>query len=407
MTFNYKEMEMSFFCHLPKEVAEEIMLWVPADSLVRLKLLNKSWHSFISGLINDLEFVDRHLYITKNMPTSTSLVFNNPCSHVDHDGRDCYAKMFSLLTISSGDGYGSNNKDHIVSVSEDLNVPCLRNESCRWDQWAWAYHCDGIICLVKLYGTIMLCNPALQESRILPQSNKAIVGVAPFGMGFGYDAIADDYKFVAIWSFPSRTAKAEVYTLRTDCWREINMPQELCKYYTQGYPYLDGLSWRGNCYWLLRNLVNGDAILCFNMCDEEFHITPLPNLENSAAAASSYWLELFVWNDSVALLVSSEGNVSFEYQFFVMNNGVNGACSWTKQLVIGPVIPGVIVKLSSWKKDEFFIHLVEDIDESKDGQLISYNFHTKKIRDIAVRDVDRLWHWACFYVKSLISVKRR
>ncbi|POO03406.1 hypothetical protein TorRG33x02_006110 [Trema orientale] len=71
---------------------------------------------------------------------------------------------------------------------------------------------DGLICLVNGFGSVMLCNPALQEFRVVPPSeyaddfNKHMVG----GIGFGYDSRCDDYKIVQI---SSHRAVADLYSL--------------------------------------------------------------------------------------------------------------------------------------------------------------------------------------------------
>ena len=76
---------------------------------------------------------------------------------------------------------------------------------------------------LKTNGTMILCNPALPESRILPKSKNAIYGKT-IVTGFGYDSRANDYKVVAIW-FPFvglDEVEVYVYTLGFDSWREIN-----------------------------------------------------------------------------------------------------------------------------------------------------------------------------------------
>ncbi|POO03407.1 hypothetical protein TorRG33x02_006120 [Trema orientale] len=62
--------------------------------------------------------------------------------------------------------------------------------------YARTYHYDGLICLFNGYGSVMLCNPALNEFRVLPLSYYAddFDKYKVRGVGFGYDSRADDYK---------------------------------------------------------------------------------------------------------------------------------------------------------------------------------------------------------------------
>ena len=381
---------MASFCHLPKEVMEEIMLFVPADSLVQLKRVNKCWYSIISALINDTTFVAKHLLITR-IQSSPSLLFNLPSHSADHQ-----LITLPLLNIFNDD---DDNNDHFFSVTEALNLPVNWNPIYQsWD----IHHCDGILCLVhKTNGTMILFNPALQESRILPKSKNAIDCRSPIVIGFGYDSRANDYKVVAIWFPFGGLAKVEVYTMGFDSWREINFSEDLSDCIEDAF--LDGVFLKGIFYWLLHSdafLEEVCETLCFNLCNEEFDLIQHPDLEDFPL--TRYWCSLFVWNDSVALCLSDER----EYHFFVMDDNGKGACSWTKRLIIGPLVNDMR-GLSLWRNDEFLMIVKEGTEQ----RLVSYNLLTQKFRDIVAHDIDinRIeFRWdCCFYGKSLVSVRRR
>lgn len=388
---------MDSFSYLPKELLEDIMSRLPPNSLVRAKCLSKSWNTVISDFVNDPEFVARHLQNMKNKP-STSLVFR-------------YRRgQFSLLTLYNDDG----SEDHICSFSKDFYLPILRGEACQG-----AYHCDGIVCVVKDFSTIMLCNPAFQEFKLLPESSIKVVMPFCMGMGFGYDLRAKDYKLVRI--LRSRNILAEVYTLGTNSWKEINVSQDIniC------FENRSALYWRGVCYWVMydSNDEDKDKILCFDMCSEEFRIIPGPyEIELEAD-----WMGLFVWNDSLALFLSSKAHDPWSassspsssssesdsnnldpaiIEICVLDNcfgaeGINGACSWTKSVYMTPPI-NVVNALTFLKGDEFLI-------KDSHGQLVSYNIRTKKLRNIAIHGVgqNQIGNWACSYVESLVSVRWR
>lgn len=89
---------------------------------------------------------------------------------------------------------------------------------------------------------VMLCNLISQDFKLLPQSKNAETHNVYSGIGFGYDSKSDDYKFVKVLN--CHKAMAEVYTLGTDSWRDVNMPEDI-----QGLPFSAGLYWKGVCYW--------------------------------------------------------------------------------------------------------------------------------------------------------------
>ncbi|GMN43945.1 hypothetical protein TIFTF001_013158 [Ficus carica] len=124
-------------------------------------------------------------------------------------------------------------------------------------------HCDGILCLVKDNASmdVMLCSPVLQDFKLLPQSKNAETHNVYSGIGFGYDSKADDYKFVKVLN--CHKAVAEIYTLGTDSWREVSMPEDI-----QGLPFRAGLYWKGVCYWEIEDKEKNDMILSFDIRDE-------------------------------------------------------------------------------------------------------------------------------------------
>ncbi|KAF4364802.1 hypothetical protein F8388_018478 [Cannabis sativa] len=393
---------MRSFSDFPKEILEVILLLLPADSLVQLKFVNKFCYSLISPLINDPEFIAKHLFLTKNQ-SSASLLFRLPSPHVNHS-----LFTFPLLTIF----YDNDKSKPFLSVTEALSLPLIQNERYKdMDKWDQAYHCDGLILLVNDFGTMMLCNPVLKESMLLPQPKNAILEGSPSAMGFGLDPESNDYKCVAIWCHDN--CKIQVYTLSSNSWREIIMPADSeDMMYTITYSYLfSGLCWKGVCYWLVHNpdAFEFDKVLSFNISNEEFHLIHLPVIDDLIYMRDidndycEYGFHLSVWNDSVVVYMKTERGSSCEYHFFPIDGAEDGAISRTNYFRVGP-LENVRSEISFWKNDEKLIEI------QKDGrvQLVSCNIHTQKFREV-VCDLEgiRFDHWACFYVKSLISIRRR
>lgn len=82
------EMAASFCPYFPKEMLEIIFSWLPADSLIRFKRVNKFWYDLIRDLIKDKK---KHLHNLSNNESSASLVFAptttvTPQSALDTEG---------------------------------------------------------------------------------------------------------------------------------------------------------------------------------------------------------------------------------------------------------------------------------------------------------------------------------
>ncbi|XP_030502019.2 putative F-box protein At2g02030 [Cannabis sativa] len=383
------------FCDLPEEIIEKIMLWVPADSLVQSKVVNKFWYSLISGLINDPKFVSDHLLIAKNQ-SSASLLFKWPSHHVDHR-----LIAYKLLTVNYDD---RGEDDPLMSVSEPLSIhlPELIGDESSWH---CSYHCDGLILLVSDVGRMALCNPALKEFMFLPQPRNFIIEGPPrYPNGvveFGFDSANNDYKCVVIWCH--NKCKVEVYTMSSNSWREINMPQDIVDIITSnvlGNP----LYWEGVCYWLGHDLDNYyyRVILSFNLSNEEFHLIRLPHFKSWDLTC--YRIEFVVWNDSVALYWRDDRKNIL--RLFTMDVAEEGSdYSWTNYECVGPV-GKIWFEQPIWKNDEILMEV------KKDGhkELVSFNILTQKVRNVVCCDQDfsrDLRSRQFFFVKSLVSLRRR
>ncbi|XP_062120036.1 F-box/kelch-repeat protein At3g44120-like [Humulus lupulus] len=384
--------EMVSFCDLPKEIIETIMLWVPADSLVPCKSVNKFWYSLISAFINNPEFVAKHLLFTKNQ-SSASLLFRRPYPLVVHS-----LITYPMLTIKYDDDDDDGKNDPFITVTEALTIPLIRNESCQdLSRWKEIYHCDGLILLVNYLGTMVLCNPALKEFRILPQPKNIMIEGPFFKIGFELDFKNNGYKCVAIWC--KNICKVEVYTLGSDSWREINMSQDIMDAIVSA-ELKDGLCWGGVCYWFVVYDDELRKILSFNMSNEEFHLIHLPDFEASSFDLG-FRVRLSVWKDSVVVCLTSQENI---LHIFTMDEAVAGACSWTKYVEVGP-IENYCRVLPFWKNDEIIIKVWDA--PRVELKLVSCNICTQKFRDVFCDVGSILYYSDCFYVKSLISIRRR
>ncbi|KAF4374980.1 hypothetical protein G4B88_004731 [Cannabis sativa] len=338
--------EMGRFCDLPSEVVEKIMLLVPADSLVEFKSLNKFWYSCFSTFINDPKFAAKHLLNTKNQSSMSLLCFKDPSPHDDHR-----LITYPLLTIIHGDDDDDSKKDHLRTATADLTILLL--DMNRWDR---IYHCDGLLLLVnysfKKTVTMVLCNPVLKESMILPKPKNVTFTPRHQYIGFEHDSRNNKYKCVSISLGYKKQCQVEVYTLGSHSWRVINMSQDL-----------------------MDDIVG---------CELQRDFEPLLAVNDSFY---DYYGLLAVWNDSVVMCLFLEAPYHDKSFLFVFTMDKDVAGCWTKYELIRPLKQYFDELLPFLKNDEILMPVSEDnIWGIK--HLASFNIHTQKFKNV-VFDVDR------------------
>ncbi|XP_062083843.1 probable F-box protein At3g22720 isoform X2 [Humulus lupulus] len=394
---------MESFCDLPSDIVERIMLWVPADSLLQSKSVNKFWYSHISTFINNPEFVAKHLLITKNQSSLTLLFYLRNFLRV-HNRLITYP----LSTIIYDDDDEEEDDDGVI-VTEGLSVP---RRSKPWDKFM---HCDGLLLLAKIDHQIpkgkpnqpmVLCNPALKEFMILPKLNNARIDCYT-AIGFELDSKNNQYKCVAIW-YHCGQCQAEAYTVGSDSWREIGMSQDIMDAIV-GFELTNCLCLEGVCYWLVDKGAETECewILSFDMSDEQFCTIHLPDFGALGVedwASTRYVISLAVWNDSlvICLTLRLDGNIIF---IFTMDEAAAG--SWSKYGQVGPLEKKIKFFLPIWKNDEILMKVYDD-DDWRAQKLVSCNIHTQKLRCVDPDlPIEAFEFNGCLYVKSLISIRGR
>ena len=326
--------------NIPSDMLEEICSWLPPESLMRFKCVNKTWYALINSLVKNPSFVNKHLRnIDKKILSSTSLLVYLPSigKHYMSKYPELELKLLNSLTIF----HDHNDKDRITCVSKNLDIPTFLLGNLHVHNAILVSHCNGIICLASNPTVVILCNPATKECRTLPIISCSCRHDFLLGIGFGYDSRANDYKIISLWSYISlcepfeRKTRANVYSMGMDSWREIELPSELIRF----FPYVEReVFCKGGFYWHIWNDMYEDNpfILYFDMFDEVFHTIPLPDTSIVNKAS----IKLAVRNDSVALIHNpSFLDVSKPIEVWVMDNCSGGVkVSWIKKLTIGPLV---------------------------------------------------------------------
>jgi F-box interacting protein len=273
---------------------------------------------------------------------------------------------------------------------------------------------------------VILCNPAIQEYKLLPSSpylpnsdgpNSSIDYRFIQALGFGYDPNLNEYKLVDFGFTEPEYAttpdelniylppKAAVYTLGTDSWREINT-DSLETETTILWPEYFQMHFKEMCYWLGREQHNEidvldvdyeefirNVIIMFDTGDELFHDMMLPDSFYDPSKFNSV-VRLLVWNQSIALVGMQRfaGNDDIRFGIWVMDEF--GA--WTKHTTFENINSLIGKSLAFLKSNEIIMSGEYD-------HLLSYNLDTKKLKYLPIQST---WTDSAIvvYVNSIVSV---
>ena len=125
---------MGEYCEdLPDEMLENIMLWLPPESLKRFKCVSRSWYALINSLMNSPEFVAKHLDNMECKRLSSQTAYCGNLGAIDYTtGKETY-----LLTLVD-DNPESDHIPCLTEIAKSLVDGLFPKVVC---------HCNGIICL--------------------------------------------------------------------------------------------------------------------------------------------------------------------------------------------------------------------------------------------------------------------
>ena len=281
-------------------------------------------------------------------------------------------------------------------------------------------------------GVSVLWNLAIRERKIircppLPQR----FFLPPYKVttlyAFGYDQYSSDYKVVRIVTYNKNSPPTQnslftyyynffhVYSLNADSWTQVidttihrSNLWLLSNYaiYFNGVNHWLGFFDNGHINELGRNC-DFEIILSFDMSREVFQIMRLPDemyrkLRYPVDRVSSTQRNrvFSVFNDCLAFVVYEEDAMTEKYfDIWVMREyGVED--SWTKQLVVGPLLG--IHRPLQFSKNGMLLLLLGDKRST-----VLYNIGSKEIRNLQIPEFLKsfIGKEATVYVESLVSLK--
>ncbi|XP_058185591.1 F-box/kelch-repeat protein At3g06240-like [Rhododendron vialii] len=392
---------------LPEDLLMEILLRLPVKSLLRFKSVCKNWYA----LIQNPSFISLHHDHFTSIPVNQ----NTDCLFVKGSleggmGVFCRFMPFQLQKLSCLHVIGSADPPVYTEELGGMALSFVTGENPVEDidisftgidieALQILGPCNGVVCLTSgLNSTIVICNPSMNEFRVLPQPSYKNDFFS--NLGIGYDPITNDYKVVkfgniSIMGIDERVEiydeRVEIYELSTDSWREVDDEGPI----ESGFLCSESLftSWNGDFFWYAYSggcHPVGLAIVAFSMTDEEFKEMPVPEV------CLSHHPKLSVLKDSLALVICQNWWAGRCFDIWLMNKE-DVEVSWTKKFTIGPCFPAFDEVLGFRQNGEV---LVKNL-----GQIMLYNSNTRERKEYQVHGRLSNLH-AVPYTESLVSVNR-
>lgn len=363
--------------YFPADLWIEILIKLPAKSLIRFTAVSKSWNS----LITSPNFISAHL--------STTKIRTILRRYDKHDKREHY----SLLEFAGKNGdFGANSWP-------EFEFPF----KSQIGYFRVVGSCDGLVCLTDdffLYPSqpVILWNPSVRNHVILPQAITNPKGPHIVVLGFGvadrvykvvrlvYCRKPDDYGFGV-------PPQAEIFSVGTGAWRQVSGID--IKLRILEFMWCQVLL-RGVVHWLGYEPIDDDrssrsSILAFNIGSEVFSEVMLPDVLAKEAVMS---LCLFSNGGSLSVVKYSSASDIEACDVWIMKEyGVKE--SWSKMYRID--LNKGFERVVGFRNDEALL-AYQGMD------LVACNLETGRTSNLGIHGTPRSFY-IDNYVESLLLLK--
>ncbi|XP_058762694.1 F-box/kelch-repeat protein At3g06240-like [Vicia villosa] len=360
--------------HIHDDIAFSILSKLSIKSLKRFECVCKSW----SILIDNPNFMIsyRKVFLTKEHPDCdhTSLLLHGKFTPSYQDGR------FELFSIS-GDRFENKVKLEWPTVKYD---PSKSLNSVFEHMFGYVPNfnilgsgsVNGILCLlsVSLVKIVVLWNPSINESKALPLPPSFVNDnhFCHIHRGFGYDRRTNDYKVICHGEIFDTKDVWEIYSLRTNSWRILNLSMRH-KFMNREQLYMEG----GLSHWMCEYETHDGIymMLSFDWSNEVFIQTPVPS-DIDGNFVPFVRRHLVLLKGSIALILNFTETATFHISV-LGELGVKE--SWTKMFMVGlGPIPFLMYPVGAVRNGDM-------VFTKKDDRLILFNLTTQTVEDLGIK----------------------
>ncbi|XP_031121315.1 F-box protein CPR1-like isoform X2 [Ipomoea triloba] len=243
---------------IPREIVAEFLSRVPAQPLLRLRCVSKSWRE----IIDSPDFIKLHLNRALQTNSDRKLILRS-----------------TFVYVADFDELEQTN----TAVYTALDLPYKRS-AFGTDILG---SCHGLLCLDTTgdEDRMVLWNPTTHKYHRFPfpefeNLGESAICIWCLVFGFGYDKVSDDYKVLRIFQSHECQSEAKVYSLKLNSWRKIP-----CFPYCLKYKRANGVLVAGALHWAVcrtPQLYMENLIGAFDLGTEEYRLVPEPNYSEGA-----------------------------------------------------------------------------------------------------------------------------
>ncbi|KAJ7965395.1 putative F-box family protein [Quillaja saponaria] len=322
---------LHFHDTLPHDIITDIFSRLPVKSLIRFESLSKFW----SNLFKTPEFISKHFQ---------DWTHNNPSLILHHRQLDDIASdMPSLVYLLE------TEMTELVKV----HIPTTNN----FNSWLHIVgSSNGLLCLNQFLGlnytAIRIGYGTRQQVRRLPAEVNSGFISSDYTIltGFGFSSQIDDYRVVRIYAGDDDSDHSgysdsdqipldpvvlvEMYSLRSDSWKEINHSN------LEFWDYeINSVTVNGRMFWIMSvsSMDHSDMILSFDLGEETFMKIVIH--QGLYISSGWYYMELVSYKNLLGVMVYQDFEIEGRiFDLLVMKDNPHGGECWTKVFTVGPFL---------------------------------------------------------------------
>ncbi|CAA0816538.1 Unknown protein [Striga hermonthica] len=337
--------------YLSQDLVNQILSKLPAQPLIRLSVVCRSWRSIIFSP----EFLSLHL--RHNRHKASQIVLCDESYTKKKRGKlQLYERYWlldddqhhSLRPLNCPFKYPPNLTSHKI-VSTINGLICITG----WGEFSG----NSLLSL-----PIILWNPSVRRHVVLPDFPPLEEGkqAADYtSVEFGYEATTDDYKVVAMRSGSDIRGHlaAHVYSLNSNTWRRVDVGPSMRTGGGNRRLYCTGAFVRGKIHWLVTRdyeMKVGHSFWClysFDVKEEVFEKMALPP-EDPTRNKHTYFPHVTVVDDSLCVIDSPTLPSTI---WMLKKEGSATSYSWTKLYSLDPIAENMTAKLVVYLKNGEFL----------------------------------------------------